>query len=138
MPIFGRRRKPDSPAPPPKQPQVALPSGEEVARSADAVLVQGKAAIKGVLFLTNRRLVFEAKSGDARYMTVPFSEVKASGVYVPPATTMGRPGARQPCLFIETDKGEHVWWSFARNEEDEWLAIVRERVAAATADRHEE
>ncbi len=127
MRLFGR--KPNMPP----RPSAELPSGEEVERAARATLLQGKAAIKGTLFLTTRRLMFEAKQGDARWMIVPYGEVKSAGLFPWPRATMGAPSSRQQCLVIETTKGEHVWWDFGAREEREWLPIVQEHARAAQA-----
>jgi len=125
MPLFKRAPKPAPPI------AIDLPQGETCDRSIKATLLQGKAAMKGSLYLTNRRLLFCADRGEARWMVVPFDEVKSAGVYPAPRATMGAPGASAPALFIETTRGEHVWWAFDRKTQDEWLPIVRERVASA-------
>ena len=126
MPLF--RRKP-RPVPPPS---AELPSGEEVERSVEATLFQGKAAMRGALYMTNRRLLFEARSGDARWMVVPYAEVKSAGLFARPNIPMGPHGVRGRCLVVETTAGEHVWWSFGERTEGEWLPLVQERAAAAT------
>jgi len=114
--------KPLVQAPPPA---AELAPGEEVRRSVRATLLQGKAQIHGHLYLTGRRLLFEAKKGEARYLVVPWGEVKSAGVYPAPGPTMGMPSSRRACLFVETTKGEHVWWDFAGADEAEWLPDVR-------------
>jgi len=123
MPIFKRAPKP------PVLPSVELPAGEEVERATPALLIYGKTPIKGILHMTNRRLLFEAKKGDARWMVVPYHEVRSVGLY----RSMHAPGVRGRCLAIETIKGEQVWWSFAEKEEEAWLPLVRERAQAARA-----
>jgi hypothetical protein len=123
MPLFRRK--------PPPQPSVELPSGEEIERSVRSTLLQGKSAMKGTLHLTNRRLLFEAEKGEARWMIVPFAEVKSAGLYPWPGATMGMPSSRQQCLVVETDAGEQVWWDFGEKDEQEWLPLVRSRVDAA-------
>ena len=133
MPLFKRKPQPAPPIPPD-----ALRSGEEVERSVKATLLQGKAAINGGLYMTNRRLLFHAGKGDARWLIVPYGEVKSTGIYAAPTATMGAPGVRAHCLFIETTKGEHVWWDFHDDEERAWLPIVQERASAATADEAED
>src|SRR5581483_9113268 len=90
------------------------------------------------LYMTNRRLLFHAGKGDARWLIVPYGEVKSTGIYAAPTATMGAPGVRAHCLFIETTKGEHVWWDFHDDEERAWLPIVQERASAATADEAED
>ncbi len=127
MPLFSRKPKPVAP------PSSDLPSGEEVDRGVAATLLQGKDAIRGSLFLTNRRLLFEAKEGDARWLSVPFADIKSAGLYRWPGASMGRPSSRQQCLTIETAQGEQVWWDFADQEEQAWLPLVQERAAAAAA-----
>jgi hypothetical protein len=134
MPIFGRRKdKPDKPAKPPPVPSVDLPSGEEVERGTKAVLLQGKTVLEGTLFMTNKRLMFEAAKGDARWMIVPYDEMKSAGLYPFPSTTMGAGMARQQALFIETTKGEQVWLNFGDKDERDWLPLLQQRLAAATA-----
>ncbi|HYM15120.1 MAG TPA: hypothetical protein VEZ14_06140 [Dehalococcoidia bacterium] len=123
MPLFRRAAKP----PPP--PSVPLPAGEEVDRATAALLLQGKAAIKGTLHMTNRRLVFEAKSGDARWMIVPYAEIRSAGLH----RAMHAPGVRGRCLALETTKGEQVWWSFDEKAEEAWLPLVQQRAEAARA-----
>ena len=117
---------------PPPPPSVELPSGEEVERATTATLLLGKDAIKGVLHMTNRRLMFEAPKGDARWMIVPYSEMKSAGLYPAPGATMGTPSSRSQCLLIETTKGEQVWWDFGEKDERVWLPLVQARVPAAT------
>ena len=128
MPLFKRKARPAPPIPPD-----ALKSGEEVERSARATLLQGKTAINGGLYMTNRRLLFHAEKGDARWLIVPYDEIKSSGIYAAPRTAMGAPGVRAHCLFVETTKDEHVWWDFADDEERAWLPIVQERSKSASA-----
>ena len=123
MPLFRRSK----PAPP----SVELPDGELVERSVAAMLLQGKDAIKGTLHLTDRRLLFEARKGDARWMSVPFKEIKTTALYAAPGHPMGMPGSRGQCLWVETTAGEQIWWDFDQKAENEWLAIVKSRVAEA-------
>jgi hypothetical protein len=127
MPIFRRAPQPAPPIP------ADLPPGEECDRSLRATLLQGKAAIKGALYLTNRRLMFYADRGDARWLIVPFDEVKSAGLYPAPRTAMGAPGRAARALFIETTRGEQVWCAFDQKAQDEWLAVIRERAGAAAA-----
>jgi hypothetical protein len=133
MPIFRRKPKEDQPPRPPPTIGVELPAGEEVVRGVNAELIQAGRGIDGKLFMTNRRLMFEAKKGDARWMIVPFAEVKATGLYPAPSTPMGIPSSRRQCLFVETTKGEHVWWNFGDKEEREWLPLVQSRIDDARA-----
>lgn len=126
MPLF--RHKP-RPVPPPS---TGLPSGEEVERAVEATLVQGKTAMRGALYMTNRRLLFEARAGDARWLIVPWAEVKSAGLYPRPNMPMGAHGQGRLSLFVETTAGEHVWWDFGDRDEQEWLPLVRERAAAAS------
>ena len=127
MPIFRRAPKPAPPIP------ADLPAGEECDRSLRATLLQGKTAIKGSLYLTNRRVMFYADRGDARWLIVPFGEVRNCGVFPAPRAAMGAPGASPRALFIETTSGEHVWYSFDQKAQDEWLALIRDRTAVAEA-----
>ena len=125
MPIFRRAPKP----PPP--PSIELPTGEEVERATSATLLLGKQVMEGALHMTNRRLLFEAKRGDARWMIVPFDEIRSAGLYAWPGATMGRPSSRQQCLVVETTKGEQVWWDFGEKEERAWLPLVQQHAVAA-------
>lgn len=120
-------RKPKAVAPP----STELPAGEEVQRATPATLLQGKNAMSGSLFLTNRRLLFEAKKGDERWMSVPFAEIKSAGLYPWPRATLGAPASRKQCLAVETAGGEQVWWDFGERHEREWLPIVKQHVEAA-------
>lgn len=128
MRLFGRK---PTPLPPPS---AELPSGEEVLRATKATLLYGKEAKAGVLHMTNRRLMFEAKKGDARWMIVPYDEMKSAGLFPWPGATMGRPSSRQQCLVVETAQGEQVWWDFGEKDEREWLPLVRERIPSAPAE----
>src|SRR3954471_13847089 len=105
MPLFKRKPKPA-----PLIPPDALKAGEEVERSIRATLLHGKAAIKGSLYMTNRRLLFQADKGEARWLLVPYDEIKSTSLYPAPRMSMGAPGSRGQCLFVETDTGEQVWW----------------------------
>jgi hypothetical protein len=127
VPLFRRKPKP----PPP--PSVELPPGEEVERAVVAELLHGKTIMRGALFMTNRRLMFEAKRGDARWMIVPYHEVKSAGLYPAPNPHLGAPASRRQCLHIETTKGEQVWWDFGEGDEREWLPLVKAKAEAAQA-----
>ena len=127
MRLFRRKPRPAPPLP------IDLPAGEACDRSLRATLLHGKATIKGSLYLTNRRLMFYADRGEARWLIVPFDEVKGSGIYPAPRVAMGAPGAAAEALFVETTKGEHVWWTFAPGEERAWLPLVQERAQAAAS-----
>ena len=127
MPIFRRRPKP------PPVISIELPSGEEIERAIAAELLQGKSVKHGALFMTNRRLMFEALRGDARWMIVPYGEVKSAGLYPAPNPHLGGAPSRRQCLCIETTKGEQVWWNFGDKDEREWLPLVLARVDAAEA-----
>jgi hypothetical protein len=124
MPIF--RRKP-RPAPPIS---IELPSGEEVERAVAAELLRGRAVLRGALFMTNRRLMFEAERGDARWMIVPYGEVASAGLYAAPNPHLGGPPSRRQCLCVETTTGEQVWWDFDEQAEREWLPLVQAKVDA--------
>jgi hypothetical protein len=132
MRLFRRTPKP------PVVPTIELPGGETADRNTRATLIQGKQALKGALLLTPTRLLFEADRGDARWLSVPFAEVKASGIYPAPQGTIGRPlSTRQKCLFIETTSGEHVWYAFDQKAQAEWLALVQARAREAAAENAE-
>lgn len=123
MPLFGRKPKTLPP------PSVELPTGEEVERSTRATLLFNKDAMKGVLHMTNHRLMFEAEKGDTRWMIVPYDELKSAGLYAWPGTAMGAPSSRQQCLVVETAKGEQVWWDFGEKDERTWLPLVQAKIA---------
>jgi hypothetical protein len=129
MPLFGRRKEP-KPVPPPS---AELPQGEQVERGIAAALLQGRDIIAGTLYMTDRRLLFEAKKGDARWLTVRYDEVKSAGLYPYARARMGAPGSMDQCLFIETTKGEQVWWDFDNRDESEWLPLVQQHADAARA-----
>ena len=133
MRIFKRSSETKAPKPPPAI-SIELPPGEEIERGVNAELIQSGRGIDGTLFMTNRRLMFEAKKGDARWLTVPYAEMKSAGLYPAPSTTMGIPSNRRQCLFVETTAGEHVWWNFGDKEEREWLPIVQARLDAIGAE----
>jgi hypothetical protein len=128
VPLFRRKPRP-VPAP-----SADLPMGEEVERSVAATLIHGKAALRGALYMTNRRLLFEARTGDSRWMIVPYAEVKSAGIYPRPNMPMGAHRLGGRCLVVETTAGEHVWWDFDDRAEVEWLPLVKERAAAAAAE----
>ena len=112
------------------RPSTELPAGEEVERAVKATLLQGKASIPGTLFLTNRRLLFEAKTGDARWMVVPFDEIASVGLHRAALRSFGPGSSRNQCFVVITDKDEQVWWDFNNREEKEWLPLVEQRIAA--------
>lgn len=128
MPLFGRKRPPVTP------PSQELPSGEDVERAVRAELLHGKTVISGSLFLTNRRMLFEAEKGDLRWMSVPFDEMRSVGLYRWPRATMGNPASVHLCLAVETTNGEQVWWNFGDRDEQEWLPIVKQRIESAATD----
>ena len=132
MPIFSRKPKSGPELP------IQLPIGERCERAVRATLTQGKQSVAGALYLTNRRLMFYAAKGEARWLTVPFEEVKSAGVYASPRGHIGVPQAGGPALFVETTKGEHIWLNFDRKEQDVWLPEVRERVKMAAASVEDE
>ena len=125
MPLFRRTPKPLPP------PSVELPSGEEVERATKATLLYGKQQIKGILRMTNRRLMFEAPKGEERWMVVPYDEVKSVGLYPWSGAPMGLPSSLAQCLVVETTRGEQVWWDFDERAEKEWLPLVQARIPAA-------
>lgn len=125
MPIFRRKPKPPPPI------SVELPPGEQVERAVVAELLRGKTVMRGALFMTNCRLMFEAQRGDARWMIVPYDEVMSVGLYPAPNLHLGAPASRRQCLAIETTKGEQVWWDFGAKEEREWLPLVQAKAQAA-------
>lgn len=131
MPLFRRKPKPAERVTPPSD----LQAGETVERSLKAHLLYGTGKIKGALFMTNRRLMFEAEAnpksvGDARWMVVPYAEMREVGLHRWHHAPMGRTSLNQ-CLCVVTTKGEQVWWDFAEHEEREWLPLIEaHRVAA--------
>ena len=58
-----------------------------------ATLTQAKSSLAGALYMTNRRLMFDAAKGDARWLIIPFDEVKTAGVYPSPRGQIGAPQA---------------------------------------------
>ncbi len=126
MPLFGRKPKPLPP------PSVDLPAGEEIERATKATLLYTRQAVDGVLHMTNRRLMFEARKGDAKWLIVPYAEVKSAGLYAWPGASMGRPSSRSQCLVLQTTDGEQVWWDFGEKEEREWLPLVQAKIPART------
>jgi hypothetical protein len=125
MPLFGRKPKPLGP------PSAELPAGEEVERATKATLLYGRDEKKGVLHMTNRRMMFEAAKGDSRWMIVPYTDIKAAGLYRWPGAPMGRPSSKQQCLVVETVQGEQVWWDFDEKSEQEWLPLVQAKIPPA-------
>jgi hypothetical protein len=131
MRIFGRKREPKD-EPPPKllpPPTEGLKDGEVVERNVKATLLQGKQAMSGILHMTDRRLLFEADKGAARWMIVPYDEMTSAGIYPWQHTGFGGPSSRARCLVVETAAGEQVWWDFG-DREKEWLPFVQEKIAA--------
>jgi hypothetical protein len=82
----------------------------------------------GILHMTDRRLMFEAAKGAARWMIVPYAEMTSAGLYRWPGAPMGLPASRQQCLVVETSLGEQVWWDFGEKDEKEWLPLVQARI----------
>jgi hypothetical protein len=128
MPLFGRSPKP---VPPPSQP---LPDDEVVERAVRATLLYGKRAIKGILHMTARRLIFEAQKGESRWLLVPFDEIVSAGLYRWPGAPMGIPSSRSQCLVVKTAAGEQVWWDFGERDEQEWLPLVQARIKPPTGE----
>jgi hypothetical protein len=106
-----------------------LPSGETIERSVKATLLLGTDKLPGRLYMTNRRLLFEADKGEARYMSVPYHEMREAGLYRWHHAPMGRSSLNQ-CLCAVTTKGEQVWWDFGEHEEQEWLPLVQGHIAS--------
>ena len=129
MPLFKRK-----PQPAPLIPDDALKPGEEVERSVRATLLQGKTAIKGGVYMTNRRLLFHAETGEARWLVVAYDEINTAGLYPAPRASMGAPGSRGQCLFVETNKREQVSWDFEDEEERAWLPLVQEHAKRAATE----
>ena len=136
MPIF--RRKPKEPPTLERVPSPAmdLPSGETIERSVKATLLLGTDKLAGRLYMTDRRLLFEANAGtgpggDARYMSVPYDEMREAGLYRWHHAPMGRSSLNQ-CLCAVTTKGEQVWWDFGEHEEQEWLPLVQAHITSQT------
>src|SRR3972149_5700018 len=89
MPLFGR------PPNPPPVPSAEMPPGEEVERGTKAVLLLGREAMKGTLYMTNRRLLFEAQEGGGRARGWPRPAARrapaAGGSRSPPPTGCSSP-----------------------------------------------
>jgi hypothetical protein len=128
MPLFGRKPKPLPP------PSAGLPASEEVERATRATLLQDKQAMRGILHMTNRRLMFEAEKGDARWMIVRYEEITSAGLYPWPGAAMGIPSSRQQCLVVETTAGEQVWWDFGEKDERAWLPLVQAKMSGASGE----
>jgi hypothetical protein len=131
VPLFKRTPKP---LPPPSE---GLRAGEAVERATKATLLQGKQAIKGVLHMTDRRLLFEAEKGDARWMIVPYAEMVKAGIYPWQHMEFGGPSSRARCLVIETTAGEQVWWDFG-DDEKTWLPLVQAKIDTARPEAAED
>lgn len=125
MPLFGGKPRPLS---------IELPSGEEAERSVRATMLEKTRALKGTLHMTNRRLLFEADKGDARWMIVPYAEVRSAGLYPWPGASMGLPSSRNQCLVVETADDEQVWWDFGEKDERVWLPLVQAHLARSAAE----
>jgi hypothetical protein len=134
VPLFKRKPKPPQSLPAPTE---GLQAGEEVERNTKATLLQGKQAIDGVLHMTNRRLMFQANKGEARWMIVPYEEITSAGVYPWHRSEFGGPSSRSRCLVVETTVGEQVWWDFG-DQEKEWLPFVQAKIARQPAEEAEE
>ncbi len=128
MPLFKRKPPPLEQVAPPAD----LQAGETVERSLKAALLLGTDTIKGALYMTNRRLMFEAEKGEAKWMIVPYTEIREAGLYRWHHAPMGRSSLNQ-CLCIVTTKAEQVWWDFEEHAEREWLPLVQAHVATAAS-----
>ena len=128
MPLFKRKPKPPEQVAPPTD----LQAGETVERSLKATLLLGTDKLNGALYMTNRRLLFEAEKGEAKWMIVPYIEIREAGLYRWHHAPMGRSSLNQ-CLCIVTTKGEQVWWDFDEHAEREWLPLVQAHTATAAA-----
>lgn len=128
MPLFKRKPKEVG------RPSAPLPPDETIERATRATLLQGRETMKGRLWLTNYRLLFEAEKGRARWMVVPFDEIRKAGLHPWSRGGLGTPSSRQQCLVVETTVGEQVWWDFGEREEREWLPLVQERIRPAGED----
>jgi hypothetical protein len=137
MPIFRRKAKEPATLEKVAPPAMELPSGELIERSVKATLLLGTDKLAGRLYMTNRRLLFEADKGEARYMSVPYDEMREAGLYRWHHAPMGRSSLNQ-CLCAVTTKGEQVWWDFGEHEEREWLPLVQEHVASETTQTEEQ
>jgi len=122
MPLFKRKPRPVNALAPPS---MEMPAGEEIERSEKATLLQGpEARIRGGLYMTNGRLVFEAEKGEAKWMIVAYDEIREAGLYRWHHAPMGRSSLNQ-CLCVVTTKGEQVWWDFDEGAEREWMVLVQ-------------
>lgn len=118
----------------PKPPSIDLPSGEAAERSVRATMLEKSRAVKGTLHMTNRRLMFEADKGDARWMTIPYAEIASCGLFRWPGAPMGRPSSLSQCFVVETVQAEQIWWDFGEKEEREWLPLVEAHASRAKAE----
>lgn len=69
--------------------------------------------------MTNRRLIFEADRGDARWLIVPLDEVAHARSY----RTLASAGFQ---LWVETTKGEQVPFSMSRRDAESWAEAIDE------------
>ncbi len=132
MPLFKRKPGPVNALGPPS---MEMPAGEGIERSEKATLLQGPSArIRGALYMTNRRLVFEAEKGEAKWMIVAYDEIREAGLYRWHHAPMGRSSLNQ-CLCVVTTKGEQVWWDFDEGAEREWVVMVVGHLTTAEPER---
>lgn len=108
------RRRPSTPAC-----NAPLVEGETILRGQWCVLVYGRERKPGVLHLTDRRLIFEADRGDARWLIIPLDEVSRAGAY----RALGSTGYQ---LWIETANGEHAPFAMSRRDAEAWVRAVED------------
>ena len=128
MPLF--KRKPHRPTNRLPAPDMDLPDGEAIEYSEKATLLHGTDKVPGALYMTNRRLIFQAQKGEAKWMIVPYTEVREAGLYRWHHAPMGRTSLNQ-CLCLVTTKGEQVWYDFNEDAERAWLPLLQAHLEAS-------
>ncbi len=96
-----------------------LADGEAVLRGQRCVLVYRRERKRGALHLTNRRLMFEADRGDARWLIIPLDEISRAGAYRAPASTAYQ-------LWVETTKGEQAPFAMSRRDAEAWAQAIED------------
>ncbi len=117
------RREPN---PPPCN--APLSEGEAVLRGQPCALQYGRERKRGVLHLTNRRLIFEAERGDARWLIIPLDEVARAAAYRDMASTAFR-------LWVETTQGEQAPFLMPRRDAESWARAIDEARKPPEAER---
>jgi hypothetical protein len=94
-----------------------LAEGETVVRGQRCTLLYGRERKRGVLHLTDRRVIFQAERGDARWLIIPLEDVARAGAY-------RTPGGAAFQLWVETANGEHAPFAMARADAQAWAKAI--------------